>query len=192
MQFIEGVVSLQVCQQKHETETSIVQKAVRAERQWKGPWPLFWLHLKVKVLLRSVAYDWILLLSLVIKNVRSSFIYYNVLGCGAILGTICKGIFLWEETVDPCVFSSHLREQTLHFLIKQEYKWPYILLMHKSEQIPDCSSIVLEQFLYVATCVHPYALACCLDRNHPFNILEAECPRYLFVLPASGYLVVSK
>lgn len=60
--------------------------------------------------------------------------------------------------------------------------------MHKSEQIPDCSSIVLEQFLYVATCVHPYVLACCLDRNHPFNTLEDECPRYLFVLPASGYL----
>lgn len=128
----------------------------------------------------SGGYDWILLLSLITKNVRSSFIYYNVPGCGAILGTGCKGIILWEDTVGSCVFSSHLREQILHLLIKQEYKWSFLLLMCESEQIPGCSSIVLEQFLHVATWVHPHALACCLDRNHLFNTLEAECPRYLF------------
>lgn len=160
------MVSLHVCQQEHETETSIVQKAVSAERHWKGPWPLFFLHLKVKVPLRPVAYDWLLLLSLVIKNVRSSFIFHNLPGCGAILGTIFKGIALWEETVDPCVFSLQLRKQTLHFLIKQEYKWSFLLLMHKSWA--SCSNM------------YSRALACCLDRNHPFNTLEAECPRYLF------------
>lgn len=55
--FTKDVVSLYVYQQEHETETSIVQKAVSAERHWKGPWPLFFLHPKAKEPLRSVAYD---------------------------------------------------------------------------------------------------------------------------------------
>lgn len=78
---------------------------------------------------------WILLLSLIIENVRSSFIYYNALGCGAILGTICKGIVLWEDTVGPCVFSSNLREQILHFLIKQEYKWSFHADQNRSQVV---------------------------------------------------------
>lgn len=171
------------CQKEHETETSVVQKAVSAERNWKGPWPLFFLHSKVKGPLRSVPYDWMLLLSVIVKNVRSSSIYYNGPGCGAILGIGCKVIVLWEDTDGSCVSSSHLREQILHLLIKQEYKWSFLLLMYKLEQIPGCSSVVLEQLSHVATCIHPCALACCLDRNHPFNALEAECPRYLFYQP---------
>lgn len=71
---------------------------------------------------------------------------------GAVWGIGCKGIVLWDDVVGLCVFSSCLREQILHLLIQLEYKWPFLLLMYKPEQIPGCSPTVLEQFLSVATC----------------------------------------
>ena len=144
------------------------------------PCPLLFLRPTVKGPLRSVTDDWSLLLSVMInaKNVRPSssftWLWYPWLWCN--FGD-SKGIVLWDDMVGSCVFSSRLREQILHLLIQLEYKWPFLLLMYKPEQIPGCSSTVLEQFLNVATCVHPRGLACCLDRNRPFNTLEVEPPR---------------
>lgn len=94
-------------------------------------------------------------------------------GCGAVLGTGCKGIVIWDDTVGPYVFSSSLREQILDFLIQLEYKRPFLLLMHKPEQIPGCPWTVLKS----SNLCSPMPSCLLPGRNHPFNTLEVEPPR---------------
>lgn len=173
--------TLCICQKEHDTETPVVHKAVSSERHWKANLALHsffilrWKDHWNQWLMIDHCY-YLLWLTLRMWDLHLHLHDCNIPGCGAILGIGCKGIVLWDDMVAPCVFSSRLRKQILDLPIQPEYKWPF-LLPHKPEQTPGCPSTVLEQFLNVGTCVHPCALACCLDRNHPFNTLEVEPPR---------------
>lgn len=174
--------TLCICQKEHDTETLIVQKVVSSEWHWKANLALcsfFVLRCKDRwdqwfIIDHCYYLSW---LTLIMWELHLHLHDCSIPSCGAILAIGCKGIALWDDTVGPCAFSSHHREQILDLLIQLEYKWPFLLLMHKAEQIPGCPSTVLEHFWNVATCVHPRAPACCLDRHHPFNTLKVELPR---------------